>query len=83
MKLYHHWDLCLFASVLHPHLVEVIYYSLLRSFQWNNVHLSFVNYSPENSARFLFLLELDISFIHNLSSTIAAITVSLAPAMNS
>lgn len=84
MKLDHHWDLCLFASVLHPHLAEVIYYSLLRSFRWNNVHLSFAHCSPENGARFLFpSLELDVSFIHNLSSTIATITVSLAPEMDS
>lgn len=41
-------------------------------------------WSPENSFHFPFmLLELDVSFIRNLSSTIAAITVSLASEMSS
>lgn len=83
MKLYHHWNLSLFTSVLHLHLVKLAII-LFTEFSVEQCPPFFcILLSLENNAHFLLmLLELDVSLVHNLSSTIVAITVSLAPEMN-
>lgn len=82
MKLHHRWHLCLFASDLQS--ISLKFTIILGTFPWKCPPFFCTVWGPENSAHFRFMsLESDASFIHNLSSTIAAITVPLASGMNS
>lgn len=67
------------VRVLPSHPVGAGYYSRLPSVQWNNVCLSPIHWRVQSCTHSLsMLLESDVSFIRNLSFTIAAITMSQA-----